>query len=194
MNYRNKKAITYLIIGLMFLSTTATAASVTLFSDGNASVVVELRDPGNYQDDLTGAISLPEGETITSASFNVSTGFATHDDFITYDQSIMPIGGGGIWDPRYNNGLTTYSDANCHHPTNLMDCSFSAEEDYLALSALGYSAEFETGEQGMIPGPAVDGMFNWERKMPGGGMGGMMMPPTGCAMGNYCWDWLEFLM
>ena len=187
MNYRNKKAITYLIIGLMFLSTTATAASVTLFSDGNASVVVELRDPGNYQDDLTGAISLPEGETITSASFNVSTGFATHDDFITYDQSIMPIGGGGIWDPRYNNGLTTYSDANCHHPTNLMDCSFSAEEDYLALSALGYSAEFETGEQGMIPGPAVDGMFNWERKMPGGGMGGMMMPPTGCAMGNYCW-------
>ncbi|HJL59755.1 MAG TPA: hypothetical protein QF621_05330, partial [Candidatus Thalassarchaeaceae archaeon] len=137
MNYRNKKAITYLIIGLMLFSTTVAATSVTSFSDGSTNVVVELRDPGNYQDGLSGAISLPEGETITSASLNVSTGFATHDDFITYDQSIMPPGGGSIWDPRYNNGLTTYSDANCHHPTNIMDCSFSAEEEFLALSAMG---------------------------------------------------------
>jgi hypothetical protein len=172
----------------MLFSTTAAGATVTIFSDGNASVVVELRDPGNYQDDLSGSISLPEGETITSASFNVSTQFSSHDDFISYDQSIMPPGGGGIWDPRVNNGLTTYSDANCHHPTNLMDCSFSAEEEYLALSALGYSADFETGEQGMVPGPPVEGIFNWERKMPGGGMtGGLMIPPHGCAMGNYCW-------
>ena len=170
----------------MLFSTTVAATSVTSFSDGSTNVVVELRDPGNYQDGLSGAISLPEGETITSASLNVSTGFATHDDFITYDQSIMPPGGGSIWDPRYNNGLTTYSDANCHHPTNIMDCSFSAEEEFLALSAMGHNAEFETGEQGMSPGTPVD-MNNWERKTPGGGMSGIMMPPTGCAMGDYCW-------
>ena len=171
----------------MLLSTSAGAASVTIFSDGSTEVDVELRIPGSYQDSLSGAISLPEGETITSASLNVSTGFATHSDFITYDESIMPPNGGGIWDPRYNNGLTTYSDANCHHPTNIMDCSFSAEQDHLSLSSLGFNAEFETGGQGMVPGPAIDGLFNWERKTPGGGMGGLMMPPTGCGMGNYCW-------
>jgi hypothetical protein len=76
MNDKNKKATSYLILGLMILSTTATAASVTTFSDGSASVEVELREPGNFMDSMTGAISLPEGETITSASVNVSTGFA----------------------------------------------------------------------------------------------------------------------
>ena len=42
MNNRNKKSISYLIIGLMLLSTSAGAASVTIFSDGSTEVDVEL--------------------------------------------------------------------------------------------------------------------------------------------------------
>ncbi|HIO57459.1 MAG TPA: hypothetical protein EYN30_02145, partial [Candidatus Poseidoniales archaeon] len=165
MNGKNKKATSYLILGLMILSTTAGAASVTTFSDGAASVEVELREPGNFMDSMTGAISLPEGETITSASVNVSTGFAMHNDFTTYDQSLMPPGGGGIWDARYNSGLTTYNDANCHS-ANPMDCSFSSTSPTLSLTSKGFNADFETGSQGMSPQAPVD-IFNWERKTQG---------------------------
>nr|MBC8518757.1 hypothetical protein [Euryarchaeota archaeon] len=181
MNDRHKKATSYLILGLMILSTTASAASVTTFSDGSASVDVELRDLGNYQNSLDGAISLPDGETITSASLNVSTGFAMHDDFVTYDQSLMPQGAGGIWDARYNSGLTTYDDANCHaaDPSN---CPFTSTAPSLSLTSQGYNADWETGAQGMTPGVPVD-IFNWERKTPGM----MNIPPSGCASGDYCW-------
>ena len=181
MNDKNKKATGYLILGLMILSTTAAAASVTTFSDGSASVEVELRDPGNFMDSMAGAISLPEGETITSASVNVSTGFAMHDDYTTYDQSLMPSGGGGIWDARYNSGLTTYNDANCHSQ-NPIDCSFTSTSTTLSLTSKGFNADFETGSQGMTPQQPVD-IFNWERKTPGM----MHIPASGCATGDFCW-------
>jgi hypothetical protein len=181
MNDKKKKAISYLILGLMILSSTATAASITTFSDGGTSVEVELRVPGDYQDGLTGGISLLEGETITSATVNVSTGFAMYDGYTKYDQSIMPQGGGGIWDARYNSGLTTYSDANCHVASPL-DCSFTSTSESLSLTSKGFNADFEIGGQGMAPGAPID-TFNWERKSPGMSN----IPPSGCSSGSYCW-------
>ncbi len=181
MNERKKRATSYLILGLMVLSTTAAAANVTTFSDGTTTVDVELRDPGNYENRMDGAISLPAGETITSASLNVTTGMALHDDYVTYDQSIMPAQAGSIWDARYNSGLTTYNDANCHS-SDPSDCIFTSTEDYLALRSKGFNADFESGAQGMTVGTPVD-IYNWERDT----QGLVGLPPSGCATGDYCW-------
>jgi len=183
MNDRKKSALCYLMIGLMLFSTTAAAANVSTFADSSTSVDVDLRDPSNYENSMSGAISLPEGETITSAQVNISTTMAVHDDYTTYDQSVMPQGAGGIWDARYNSGLTTYSDSNCHNQ-NPIDCSFTSTSPSLALTSKGFNADFEIGAQGMVPGPPI-GMNNnnWERMT----QGPAPVIASGCYSGDYCW-------
>jgi hypothetical protein len=183
MNDRKKSALCYLMIGLMLFSTTAAAANVSTFADSSLSVEVDIRNPSNYEDLMSGAISLPEGETITSAQMNISTTMATHADYTTYDQSVMPSGAGGIWDARYNSGLTTYSDANCH-ASNPIDCSFTSTSPGLALTSKGFNADFEIGDQGMVPGSPIGiNNNNWERMTQG------LAPviASGCYSGDYCW-------
>jgi hypothetical protein len=171
------------MIALMLFSTTAAAANVTTFADSSTSVDVDLRDPGDYADSMSGAISLPEGETVTSAQVNISTSMATHDDYTTYDQTVMPVGAGGIWDARYNSGLTTYSDPNCHN-TNPIDCSFTSTSPSLALTSKGFNADFEIGTQGMVPGPPIgQNNNNWERMT----QGPAPVIASGCYSGDYCW-------
>ena len=61
----------------------AGAASVTTFSDGSSEVTVEVRDGPEYTNIVDGTVTLPSGDTVTSASVKVSTDMATHEDVTT---------------------------------------------------------------------------------------------------------------
>ena len=71
----NKSAITALVFKcLMLISPMAGAANVTTFSDGSNEVIVEVRDSPDYTNIEDGTVTLPNGDTVTSASVKVSTG------------------------------------------------------------------------------------------------------------------------
>lgn len=168
MNYR-KQTMSLAMIALMICSTTLVhAASISTFADGNADVTVELRNQGVWGDDLSAGISLPAGETVTSAGVIVETAMASHEDVQTIDSSVMTE----IWDPTYNNGLTSYS----------ANSDFTYAEETVALTSQGYNADFETSDMGWTPGQDVD-MFNWERSTFDSGW----PVQAGCAVGEYCW-------
>ena len=102
MNNKNKKATSYLILGLMSLSTTA-AASVTTFSDGSASVEVELREPGNFMDSWAGAIycETHSSLTITNSTIagNNSYGYmgGTSGNIALFDSSTVNLNNSILW-------------------------------------------------------------------------------------------------
>ena len=50
-------------------------------------------------------MTLPAGDTVTSASVKLSTGMATHNDHSTINGDTAQY----VWDPAYNVGQTEYS-------------------------------------------------------------------------------------
>ena len=90
---------------LMLLAPFATAANVSMFADGNTSVGIEIRDGDELQNLNDGAIDLPDGETVTSASMTVSTDMVEHGSHSRIDLETTPR----VWNPAYNNQLTNFS-------------------------------------------------------------------------------------
>ena len=94
----NKSAITALVFTcLMLISPMAGAANVTTFSDGSNEVIVEVRDSPDYTNIEDGSVTLPSGDTVTSASVKVSTGMATHETFNTINSETSPY----VWAVSY---------------------------------------------------------------------------------------------
>ena len=126
----NKNAITALVFSvLMIISPMAGAANVSTFSGGDSEVTVEVRDGPVYSNIEDGKITLPAGDTVTSASMSISTDMATHSIQTTINAETAPF----VWDPQYNNQQTDYSNKDL----------FTYSEDYVQLVSGGYSTDFE---------------------------------------------------
>ena len=119
---------------LMFISPMAGAARVTTFSDGSSEVTVEVRDGPEYTNIVDGTVTLPSGDTVTSASVKVSTDMATHEDVTTVNSDTRLY----AWDPGYNNQQTEYSNQNL----------FTYDKETVSLVSGGFSTDFERTDAG----------------------------------------------
>ena len=113
----NKNAITALVFSvLMIISPMAGAANVSTFSGGDSEVTVEVRDGPVYSNIEDGKITLPAGDTVTSASMSISTDMATHSIQTTINAETAPF----VWDPQYNNQQTDYSNKDLSPTAKIM--------------------------------------------------------------------------
>lgn len=155
------------LVALMVFSTIAGAASVTTFSDGSDSTVVEIRDATTYSNDVDGQIGLPDDETVTSATMKVSTSLVEHDQHSRIDSNTQYV-----WDPNYNNQMTNYS--------NLAD--FTYNEQTVSLAANGFTTDFERTDAGFAAGMPLPG-GSWEHGILSGGS----VIASDCNSGLECW-------
>ena len=166
-----KSAITALVFtGIMLIAPIAGAANVTTFSGGDSDVTVEVRDGPDYTNIEDGKVTIPSGDTVTSATVKVSTDMATHETYTTINSETAQY----VWDPVYNNQQTEYS--------TLTD--FTYHEDTVRLVSGGFSTDFERTGSGFqdISQPVADG---------GGWQHGTLAEGTvlneNCNTGNDCW-------
>ena len=168
----NNNAITALVFTcLMLISPLAGAATVTTFSDGGTEITVEVRDGPDYTNNEDGTVTLPSGNTVTSATVKVSTDMATHEYFSSINAETAQY----VWDPAYNNQQTEYS--------TLAD--FTYHEDKVQLVSGGFSTDFErTGSGFVVPAqPPVADMTGWEHGL----LSDSSILNDKCSTGNECW-------
>ena len=167
----NKNAITALVFTcLMLVSPLAAAASVTTFSDGGAEIEIEVREGPEYTNSDDGTVTLPSGDTVTSASVKVSTSMATHETYSTINSETAQY----VWDPVYNNQQTEYS--------TLAD--FTYHEDTVSLVSGGYSTDFERTPSGFFDASApVHDQTGWQH----GNLLDSSVINENCNTGNECW-------
>ena len=175
----NKNAITALVFTcLMLISPLAGAASVTTFSDGGSEITVEVRDSPEYTNNEDGTVTLPSGDTVTSASVKLATGMATHESYTSINSETATY----VWDPVYNNQQTEYS--------TLSD--FTYHEDTVRLVSGGFSTDFERTDSEFFDysqPPVYDGT-GWQH----GTLAESTVLNENCNTGNDCWgtnmfDW-----
>ena len=123
-----------LFVFLMLFSSLAAATTTTTFSDGSENIVIEVKEPLTYTNEVDGSVSLPDGGTVTSASVKVGTSMANHSQLITFDASNNP----DIWDPSYNNQRTSYSNKD----------DFTYTDTSLSLISDGFTTDFENTDAG----------------------------------------------
>ena len=161
----SKTTITALVFAcLMFISPMAGAASVTTFSDGSSEVTVEVRDGPEYTNIVDGTVTLPSGDTVTSASVKVSTDMATHEGVTTVNSDTRLY----AWDPGFNNQQTEYSNQNL----------FTYDKETVSLVSGGFSTDFERTDAGFF-----DDDFKWQH----GTLGDGTILNDNCNTGNDCW-------
>ena len=167
----NKNAKMALVLTLiMLVSPLASGISVTTFSDGNTEVTVEVRDAPDYQNIDDGSVSLVPGETVTSASVELSTGMATHEIHSTIDNNTQQF----VWDPAFNNQQTEYS--------NKDDFTYNANS--VSLVSGGLSTDFERDHANFMDTsePVTNGV-GWQH----GSLVDSTVLNDGCSSGNDCW-------
>ncbi|MDP6870024.1 MAG: hypothetical protein QGI21_04555 [Candidatus Poseidoniaceae archaeon] len=168
---KNKNTTAALVFTLlMLISPLAGAVNVTTFSGGDSQVDVEVRDAPDYTNIVDGTITLPSGDTVTSASFDVGTSFATHSTSSTIDSSTQQF----VWDPMYNNQQTEYSALS----------DFTYNDDFVGLVSGGFSTDFENDRAGFEDNSqmVIDG-FGWEHTTLSEGT----TLNDNCNTGNDCW-------
>ena len=168
----NKNAITALVFTcLMLISPLAGAATVTTFSDGDSEISIEVRDSPEYTNYEDGAIGLPSGDTVTSASVKLSTGMATHDSVTTINSETAQF----VWDPEFNVQQTEYSTI----------ADFTYHEDTVKLVSGGFSTDFERTGSGFNtpPQPPVADGTGWQH----GTLADSTVLNDNCSTGNDCW-------
>ena len=169
-----KPAISALVLTcLMLLTPLAGAADVTTFTNGANEVSVEVRDSPEYTNNNDGTITLPSGDTVTSASMVIATDMATHETYTTINGDTAQY----VWDPVYNNQQTEFS--------TLSD--FTYNKDTIKLVSGGFSTDFERDEAGfqdittgMSPSATGEG---WQH----GTLGDGTILNENCNTGNECW-------
>ena len=172
-NESPRKTTPIFLMMLMVLAPLA-AANVTNFSDGSASVSVEIRDGSDLQNLVDGSIDLPDGETVTSASMKISTTMVEHGAQVRIDTDTMPR----VWNPQYNNQLTNFSDQ------SLFQIEDGSDATPVSLAAEGYLSDFEGTDGGFV---------DVTNSMPASGIGwehGSLTSsdtPAGCKSGSECW-------
>ena len=175
----NKNAITALVFTcLMLISPIAGAANVTTFSDGGSEITVEVRDSPEYTNNEDGTITLPSGDTVTSASVKISTDMATHETYTTINADTAQY----VWDPVFNNQQTEYSTLG----------DFTYHEDTVRLVSGGFSTDFERSDAAFFDHsvPQVYDGTGWQH----GSLAAGTILNDNCNTGNDCWgtnmyDW-----
>ena len=175
----NKSAITALVFTcLMLISPIAGAANVTTFSGGGSEITVEVRDSPEYTNFEDGTVTLPSGDTVTSAEVKISTDMATHETYTSINADTAQY----VWDPVYNNQQTEYS--------TLSD--FTYHEDTVSLVSGGFSTDFERSESAFFDHsvPQVYDGTGWQH----GTLAEGTVLNDNCNTGNDCWgtnmyDW-----
>ena len=95
---RNLRAPLFLV-ALMVLAPFAGAANVTTFANQESEADIEMRDGTAFLNLDDGSIDLPSGETITSASMDISVNMLEHAAHQRIDIETMPR----VWNPSKNN-------------------------------------------------------------------------------------------
>ena len=75
---KNRMKTSLFLALLMILTPFATASTVTTFSDGSSEVVIEFKDGYSLENNSDGGFILGSGETITSATVNISSSPMKH--------------------------------------------------------------------------------------------------------------------
>ena len=172
MNDGGRRIPALFLVLLMIISSLASAATTTTnFSNGSDEAFVEIKEALTYSNSIDGSISLPAGDTVTSATVNIATAMANHSQLVKYDSSINL----DLWDPAYNNQQTFYSNKD----------DFSYTDKSLKLVSDGFTADFEGTKAGfqtsVINGPAADAQWEHGELTNQGGIG------LDCNSGDSCW-------
>ena len=174
---RNLRAPLFLV-ALMVLAPFAGAANVTTFANQDSEADIEMRDGTAFLNRDDGSIDLPSGDTVTSASMDLSVNMIEHAAHQRIDTDTMSR----VWNPNYNNQLTkfsneshfTYEDGSTATPVSLTaegiltdfeetQADFADQRDFYQNSF-----GFDHGEIGGTSGPAPPGVPD-------------------CYSGSYCW-------
>ena len=152
------------------------SANVTTFADGNESVDVEIRDGNDLQNLVDGAVELPDGETVTSASMTVHTHAVEHGHQSRIDLETTQR----VWNPQYNNQLTEFSDK------SLFQYEDGNQATPVSLISEGFLTDFEGTTAGFTdstdPASMPSSGIGWEH-----GSLSTTDIPGGCASGQECW-------
>ncbi|MEC7255168.1 MAG: hypothetical protein VXV76_01005 [Candidatus Thermoplasmatota archaeon] len=103
---KNRMKTSLFLALLMILTPFATASTVTTFSDGSSEVVIEFKDGYSLENNSDGGFFLGSGETITSATVNISSSPMKHHSSVGYSGIVSKN-----WDNSTNNGDTSFDDA-----------------------------------------------------------------------------------
>ena len=164
-----------LMMAMLLLVPLASSINVTTFSGGDAEAVVDVRDPATWLDLDDASVTLPVGETVTSASMTVGTAMAEHDAFVRIDTETLPK----TWSPDANGQLTSFSAKS----------SFQFEDGSDAtpvrLTSNGFLSDFEGTTKNFTDGtqPPMSPM-SWGHGSISSSLG---ILPTGCKSGEMCW-------
>ena len=174
---RNLRAPLFLV-ALMVLAPFAGAANVTTFANQDSEADIEMRDGTAFLNRDDGSIDLPSGDTVTSASMDLSVNMLEHAAHQRIDTDTMSR----VWNPNYNNQLTKFSN----------ESHFTYEDGSTAtpvsLTAEGYLTDFEETMGGFADQREFyQNPFGFDH----GQLGGIASPaPPGvpdCFSGTYCW-------
>ena len=170
MTERNNAITALVFTCLMLISPLAGAANVNTFSGGDSEVNIEVREGPDFTNSDDGTITLPAGDTVTSASMKLSTSMATHETVTTINSDTQLF----VWDPAVNNQQTEYSNLN----------DFTYREDQVKLVSGGLSTDFERTRAGFQDHsqPVADGI-GWQH----GTLTDGSVIPDNCNTGNDCW-------
>ena len=161
---------------LLMLLAPFASANVTTFADGNESVDVEIRDGNDLQNLVDGAVELPDGETVTSASMTVHTHAVEHGHQSRIDLETTQR----VWNPQYNNQLTEFSDE------SLFQYEDGTQATPVSLISEGFLTDFEGTTAGFTdstdPASMPSSGIGWEH-----GSLSTTDIPAGCASGQECW-------
>ena len=174
---RNLRAPLFLV-ALMVLAPFAGAANVTTFANQDSEADIEMRDGTAFLNRDDGSIDLPSGDTVTSASMDLSVNMLEHAAHQRIDTETMSR----VWNPNYNNQLTKFSNAS--HFTY----EDGATATPVSLTAEGYLTDFEETQAGFVDQrDFYQNSFGFDH----GELGGVSGPaPPGvpdCYSGTYCW-------
>ena len=179
MTHNNRQLKTpFFLVLLMILAPFAAAANVTTFGNGDATADIVLRDGTAFVDDESGTIHLPASETVTNASFDISTSMLEHSAQSRVDLETMAR----VWNPMYNNQLTKFSNVS----------EFVYEEGInsvpVKLKSEGFLTDFEETKAGFLDHREYTlDTTGWDH----GIVDSMTVAPNSnvpdCSSGDYCW-------
>jgi hypothetical protein len=159
----------------MMILTPLAAAVVTTFANGNSNAIVDLRDGSIFFDDVDASIDLPDGQTVTAASMQISTEPSLHAAHQRIDLYTMPR----VWNPAQNNQLTSFSDASAFEFE-----SESAEALPVTLKTDGFVTDFEgTTANFRDTSPPPFFQTGWNH----GSITAGSTHPASCSSGDECW-------
>ena len=118
----NKNAITALVFScIMLIAPIAGAASITTFSGGDSEVSIEVRDGPDYTNIVDGTVSLPSGDTVTSATVKVSTDLLLTKHIRQLTATLLSMSGTHSTTSVKQNFLTRMISLTQTNPSNLLE-------------------------------------------------------------------------